>query len=67
MKAVIAVAASMLTAVFHMLTTGTEYRDLGGAFLDRRDSTKVAKRLVRRLEALGAQGHRDRSGLGVSC
>ncbi len=53
MKAVIAVAASMLTAVFHMLTNGVEYRELGGAFLDRRDTTKIAKRLVRRLESLG--------------
>jgi transposase len=53
MKAVIAVAASMLTAVFHMLGTGTEYRELGAAFLDRRDATKVTKRLIRRLEDLG--------------
>lgn len=27
MKAVIAVPASMVTAVFHMLTNGVEYRD----------------------------------------
>ena len=53
MKAIIAVAASMLTAVFHMLSNGVEYRELGGTFLDRRDATKVAKRLVRRLEGLG--------------
>jgi transposase len=55
MKAVIAVAASMLTAVFHMLTDGVPYRELGASFLDRRDVTKVAKRLVRRLEGLGLQ------------
>jgi transposase len=53
MKAVIAVAASILTAAFHILTNGVEYRELGGTFLDRRDTTKVAKRLVRRLEDLG--------------
>jgi transposase len=53
MKAIIAVAASMLTAAFHMLSTGTEYNDLGGTHLDRRDHAKLAKRLVRRLENLG--------------
>jgi hypothetical protein len=53
MKAIIAVAASMLTSVFHMLTQGSEYRELTGADFDRRDHAKLAKRLVRRLEDLG--------------
>ena len=53
MKAIIAVAASMLTSAFHMLTTGSEYKDLGAAHFDRRDHAKLAKRLVRRLEDLG--------------
>jgi transposase len=53
MKAIIAVTASMLTAAFHMLTTGTEYKELTGGYFDRRDHTKLAKRLVRRLEDLG--------------
>lgn len=53
MKAIIAVAASMLTAAFHMLTTGREYLDLGAAHFDRRDHAKLTKRLVRRLEDLG--------------
>jgi transposase len=53
MKAIIAVAASMLSAAFHMLTTGTQYRELTGAYFDRRDQAKLAKRLVRRLEGLG--------------
>ena len=53
MKAIIAVAASMLTAAFHMLSTGSEYKDLGAAHFDRRDHAKLAKRLVRRLEDLG--------------
>ncbi len=53
MKAIIAVAASMLTATFHMLTHGTEYKELTGAYLDKRDKAKVAKRLVRRLQDLG--------------
>ena len=53
MKAIIAVAASMLTAAFHMLNTGSDYQDLGAAHLDKRDHAKMAKRLVRRLEGLG--------------
>jgi len=53
MKAIIAVAASMLTAAFHMLTHGTEYKELTGAYFDRRDHAKLAKRLVRRLQDLG--------------
>jgi transposase len=52
MKAIIAVAASMLTAAFHMLSSGSEYKDLGAAHFDR-DHAKLAKRLVRRLEDLG--------------
>jgi len=53
MKAIVAVAASMLTAVWHMLTHGVEYRELTGAYLDKRDATKISNRLVRRLENLG--------------
>jgi transposase len=53
MKAICAVAASILTAIFHMLSTGLPYKDLTDAHFDRRDSTKLAKRLVKRLEDLG--------------
>jgi transposase len=53
MKAIIAVAASMLTSAFHMLTTGHDYKELTGRYFDRRDRTKLAKRLVRRLQDLG--------------
>jgi transposase len=53
MKAIIAVAASMLTAAFHMLTTGSESKDRTGAYFTTRDHAKIAKRLVRRLENLG--------------
>jgi len=54
-KAIIAVAASMLTAAYHMLRDGTEFEDLGADHFDRRDREKVAKRLTRRLEQLGFQ------------
>jgi transposase len=54
-KAVIAVAASMLTAVYYMLRDAVPYRDLGSDYFDKRSSAQVASRLRRRLEALGYQ------------
>ena len=52
-KAIIAVAASMLTAAYYMLRDGVEYHDLGADHFERRDRTKIANRLIRRLEELG--------------
>ena len=52
-KAIVAVAASMLTAAYHMLRDGTAFHDLGPDHFDRQDRGKVAKRLTRRLEQLG--------------
>lgn len=52
-KAIIAVAASMLTAVWHMLRDGTEWQDLGAAHFDRADAQKTANRLIRRLQQIG--------------
>src|SRR5205814_570171 len=52
-KAVLAVAASMLTAAYHMLRDDADYRDLGAAHFDRRDKVKLAKRLIARLHDLG--------------
>jgi len=52
-KAAIAVAASLLTAIYHMLKDGTLFEDLGVRYFDRRDETKVVNRLTRRLNDLG--------------
>ena len=52
-KAIVAVAASMLTAAYHMLKNGVEYRDLGADHFTRRDRSKAIQRLVRRLADLG--------------
>jgi len=52
-KAVGAVAASMLTAAYHMLKDGTLYQDLGTNHLDNREKGKQALRLVNRLQSLG--------------
>jgi transposase len=52
-KAIMAVAASMLTAIYFMLRDGVAYRDLGHDYFDRINKAKAADRLVRRLTALG--------------
>src|SRR4051794_23444177 len=52
-KAVCAVAASILTAAYHMLKDGTVYADLGPDHFDRRAKEVQARRLVRRLADLG--------------
>jgi transposase len=52
-KAILAVAASMLTAIYHMLKNGTDYHDLGPEHFSRRDRSKTILRLVRRLNDLG--------------
>jgi transposase len=56
-KAVVAIAASILTAAYHMLKTGAEYHDLGPHHLDRIDRGRATDRLLRRLKALGYNVH----------
>ena len=53
MKAIIAVAASMLTAAYHMLQRRLPYRDLTPAHFDRLDRSRISFRLVQRLRQLG--------------
>lgn len=52
-KAILAVAASMLTAVYFMLRDGVEYHDLGDQYFAHRDKEQITKRLLQRLRALG--------------
>jgi transposase len=52
-KAVCAVAASILTAIYHMLKNGTLYQDLGTSYFDNRAKDKQALRLIDRLKNLG--------------
>lgn len=54
-KAICAVAASMLTAIYHMLKDGVGHHDLGGDHFDRRSTDLKAKRLVAQLAKLGFQ------------
>jgi transposase len=52
-KAICAVAASILTAIYHMLKDGTVYQDLGPDHFKRQSKTTQTARLVKRLENLG--------------
>jgi transposase len=54
-KAILAVAASMLTAAYYMLRDNVDYRDLGPHYLDRLDKTRAVNRLLRRLAELGCE------------
>ena len=52
-KAIGAVAASILTATYHMLKEGSAYQDLGPDHFERRSKETQTRRLVRRLADLG--------------
>lgn len=55
MKALVAVEHSMLTAIWHMLSTGEVYRDPGPDYYTRRQPLRSKDHAVRQLEALGYQ------------
>ena len=52
-KAILAVAASILTAIYHMLKDGTFYQDLGPDHFDPRTKERHKNRLIKRLADLG--------------
>jgi transposase len=55
-KAAVAVAHSLSDLIWHMLTTGECYTDLGADYFQRRrDPQREADRLLRQLQALGFQ------------
>jgi transposase len=52
-RAIIAVAHSIIVIIYHILTTGEPYRELGGNYFDERKRDSVINRLVHRLDNLG--------------
>ena len=54
-KAICAVAAAILTAIYHMLKDGTVHHDLGANHFDRRPTQVRIKHLITRLAKLGYQ------------
>ena len=52
-KAVLAVAASLLTDIYVMLRDNVPFEDLGDAYFAQRDKTRLTTRLLKRLRDLG--------------
>jgi len=52
-RAAIAVAASLLTAAYHMLKNGTFHQDLGADFLVKRNKARIVTKLASRIKDLG--------------
>lgn len=51
--ALFAIANKLAHAAFRAITTGTTYRELGAAYLDRRQGKRTAAHLIKRLASLG--------------
>ena len=52
-KALGAVKHTVIYTIWHILTTGETYRDLGGDYFRKRDPERITKRLIAQLENLG--------------
>ena len=52
-KAIIAIAHEILTATWHMLSTGELYREQGPQVISERDAENARRRAIRQLERLG--------------
>ena len=54
-KAIVAVAASILTSAYYLLRDQIPYRDLGSLYFSQHDHERTAMRLARRIQQLGYQ------------
>jgi len=52
-RAAVAVAHTILVIIYHMLKERTAYQDLGADYFDKLNHDAVARRAIKRLEALG--------------
>jgi transposase len=52
-RALGAIKHTMICAIWHMLSTGETYRDLGGDYFTNRDPERQTRRLVAQLQRLG--------------
>jgi transposase len=52
-KATIAVGHTLLVIIYHLLSEGKDYQELGGQYFEDWDRQAIKKQLVRRLEKLG--------------
>ena len=52
-RALVGLGHAILGIMYHLQRNGTDYADLGGDYFERRDTDRLTRRLVRRLESLG--------------
>ena len=52
-KAIVAVAHSVLVAIYYMLRDHTDYKDLGADYFERADQLRIIRRAVDRIEHFG--------------
>jgi transposase len=52
-KAIVAVAASLTTVVYHVLQRGEPYRETGSKYFNQMDTARALRKLTRRIESLG--------------
>jgi transposase len=52
-RALVAVAHTILTISYYILTRGTTYQELGADYFDRQNKDRLVRHLVKRLESLG--------------
>lgn len=53
LKSLVATEHSMLIEIWHMLSNGAVYTDLGGGYFTRLDPQKAIRQALRQLEQLG--------------
>jgi transposase len=63
-RALGAIKHTLICAIWHMLSTGETYRDLGGDYFTNRDPERQTKRLLKQLERLGHQVTLQEGGRG---
>jgi transposase len=49
----VALAHSLLTIVYYLVTRDRDFEDLGPEYLDKHDQERTERRLIRRLEGYG--------------
>jgi transposase len=52
-RAILAVAHSLLVVIYHMLKTGSTYKDLGSDYFDKLNKNRLVPYMVRRFKDLG--------------
>jgi transposase len=52
-RALVALGHTLLVIIYHLLTEGSTYHELGGDFLERLEPERLTRQLVKRLEKLG--------------